>query len=260
MSDHDYYEILEVHLKASQEVIERAYKTLIMKYHPDRNPGREEWATQKTILMNEAYGVIGNPTRRAEYDAQRKVAKPITRPPIKPSAPYQPGAGLLSTEPEARVYPSSGQRKRRAVFDFLGRHSVVPILILIGAAIVLYVVLRPMVAGHFLSLAQSLYDRGQYMPALSRANQAAGWAATAQQREKADKLAKDCQREIVKSLKGAMKEAGKSLRPRVDIVVPSERQEPMPGSKELIPPEPEEIAPQVAPRLFPMPKAPTEGR
>ena len=31
----DYYGILEVNEKASQEIIEKAYKTLVKKYHPD---------------------------------------------------------------------------------------------------------------------------------------------------------------------------------------------------------------------------------
>lgn len=38
----DYYEILEVNKKASQEVIEKAHKILALKYHPDKNKDKFE--------------------------------------------------------------------------------------------------------------------------------------------------------------------------------------------------------------------------
>lgn len=64
----DYYRLLEVHVEASPEVIERAYKALSLKYHPDKNPDRQEWATSRMAELNEAYAVLSNPHRRAMYD------------------------------------------------------------------------------------------------------------------------------------------------------------------------------------------------
>lgn len=59
----DYYEVLQVHPCAHAEVIEKAYKALIFKYHPDRG-GDEE----RTKLITAAYYVLSNAQRRSEYD------------------------------------------------------------------------------------------------------------------------------------------------------------------------------------------------
>ncbi len=64
----DYYRILGVPRNASDEDIKKAYRRLAMEFHPDRNPGREDWANQKFKEINEAYGVLGNATKRQQYD------------------------------------------------------------------------------------------------------------------------------------------------------------------------------------------------
>lgn len=66
----DYYKILGVSRNASEEEIKNAYRTLIKKYHPDRNPDNEE-AKIITQKINEAYEHLGNEsknTNRQEYD------------------------------------------------------------------------------------------------------------------------------------------------------------------------------------------------
>lgn len=67
-TDVDYYEILQVHPRASQEMIKKAYRTLMgeMGAHPDLG-GDEERAK----LINEAYAVLADPSRRRSYDAVR---------------------------------------------------------------------------------------------------------------------------------------------------------------------------------------------
>lgn len=68
----DYYDILGIKRGASQEEIKRAYRRLARKYHPDLNPG-DKSAEQKFKEINEAYEVLGDPKKRAEYDQFGKV-------------------------------------------------------------------------------------------------------------------------------------------------------------------------------------------
>lgn len=67
MADTEYYDLLEVNPKASQEEIKKAYRKQAMKYHPDRNPGDKE-AEQKFKQINEAYEVLKDEQKRAAYD------------------------------------------------------------------------------------------------------------------------------------------------------------------------------------------------
>ena len=64
----DYYQILGVPRGASEEELKKAYRKLAMQYHPDRNPGKEQWANDKFKEINEAYGVLGDPKKRKQYD------------------------------------------------------------------------------------------------------------------------------------------------------------------------------------------------
>jgi curved DNA-binding protein len=64
----DYYRILGVPRNASDTEIKKAYRKLAMQYHPDRNPGKEKWANEKFKEINEAYGVLGDPQKRKQYD------------------------------------------------------------------------------------------------------------------------------------------------------------------------------------------------
>ena len=62
----NYYEILEVSENASNEVIEKAYKTLAKKYHPDVN--KEPGAAEKFKEISEAYSVLSDENKRKIYD------------------------------------------------------------------------------------------------------------------------------------------------------------------------------------------------
>lgn len=63
----DYYKILGVDKKASQEEIKKAYRVLAVKNHPDKNPNNKV-AEEQFKLANEANEVLGNPEKRKKYD------------------------------------------------------------------------------------------------------------------------------------------------------------------------------------------------
>lgn len=67
--DKDFYEVLGVERDASSEEIKKAYRKLALQHHPDRNPGKENEDRFKEI--GEAYSVLSNPSKRAEYDKLR---------------------------------------------------------------------------------------------------------------------------------------------------------------------------------------------
>ena len=65
----NYYEILEVNPKASKEVIEKAYRVLAKKYHPDLYTGdKQRYAEKKIKEINEAYNVLSDDFLREQYD------------------------------------------------------------------------------------------------------------------------------------------------------------------------------------------------
>lgn len=69
----DYYDILEVNPKASKEIIEKAYKVLIKKYHPDLYTGAEKiYAENKTKDINEAYRILSDDFLRSQYEEELK--------------------------------------------------------------------------------------------------------------------------------------------------------------------------------------------
>ncbi len=63
------YERLEVSKNASKEVIEKAYRVLAKKYHPDlQNEQEKKQAEKKMQELNEAYEILSNEETRRQYD------------------------------------------------------------------------------------------------------------------------------------------------------------------------------------------------
>ena len=67
----DYYKILGVDKKASEDDIKKAYRKLARKLHPDLNPNDKE-AHKKFQQVNEANEVLSDPEKRKKYDQYGK--------------------------------------------------------------------------------------------------------------------------------------------------------------------------------------------
>lgn len=70
------YEILEVSETASDEVIEKAYKVLAKKYHPDLQTAENKKTAEDTMKkINEAYEILSNGDKRKAYDEELKIKR-----------------------------------------------------------------------------------------------------------------------------------------------------------------------------------------
>lgn len=64
------YKVLEVSESASYDEIRKSYRKLARKYHPDSNPGNKS-AEEKFKQINDAYTILSDEEKRAEYDAKK---------------------------------------------------------------------------------------------------------------------------------------------------------------------------------------------
>lgn len=67
MAKRDYYEILGVTRTSTEIEIKKAYRSLAVQHHPDKNPG-DPYAEEKFKECAEAYAVLSDPDKRAQYD------------------------------------------------------------------------------------------------------------------------------------------------------------------------------------------------
>ena len=69
----DYYAILEINENASRETIDKVYKLLVKKYHPDlQDASKKAEYENKMKEINEAYDVLTNREKRETYDLELK--------------------------------------------------------------------------------------------------------------------------------------------------------------------------------------------
>ena len=104
MAAQSYYELLQVTPTADLEIITAAYRALIRRHHPDRNPSPTADATTKRL--NEAWEVLSDPAKRAEYDRKLGAGSssrpaPPPRPPNRPTQETPPPRPKPSPPPRA---------------------------------------------------------------------------------------------------------------------------------------------------------------
>jgi len=61
----DYYKTLEIDYFASQEDIKKAYRTLVKKYHPDKDMVNSD---EEIKILNEAYRILCDDVLKSRYD------------------------------------------------------------------------------------------------------------------------------------------------------------------------------------------------
>ena len=76
-SQKNYYDILGVSEKASSAEIKKTYRKLAIRHHPDKNPGNVKEAEAKFKEISEAYYVLSDEKKRAQYDQMRRFGGPF---------------------------------------------------------------------------------------------------------------------------------------------------------------------------------------
>lgn len=102
MNRRNYYRVLHVQPDAPAEVVRAAYRALMARHHPDQGGDHHQ-----AVLLNEAWAVLGDPTRRAAYDEKRAraghkpragaEARASAAPPPPPPPRHDPPAASQST-------------------------------------------------------------------------------------------------------------------------------------------------------------------
>ncbi|MQF67262.1 J domain-containing protein [SAR202 cluster bacterium AD-802-F09_MRT_200m] len=150
MRDQSLYELLQVSENADQEIIQAAYRRLVLRYHPDRSS--EPNAAEMTQRLNDAYAILSDPIRRARYDRERRSrasgsssgtgqASSRTsqnRPPPPPRPPPRP-------PPPPRKPPPNPYQS--AIYEFIYKFPGGPIFFVISLVGVIVVIVGAIVSG-----------------------------------------------------------------------------------------------------------------
>jgi curved DNA-binding protein CbpA len=110
----DPYAVLDIPRDASDEQVQRAYRRLAKRYHPDLNPDAQ--TSQQMRRINQAWETLSSPASRAQYDAEsalRRSASPA--PQTRNTAWASPSMARTYPRPAARPYDDDSPGWRAVV-------------------------------------------------------------------------------------------------------------------------------------------------
>lgn len=86
----NFYQILGIPTNAKPEEVSKAYRKLVLKYHPDRikDPKEKETAEETLKEITEAYNTLSNPKLKMEYDKTLSQPKPVEKSPQEKAREY----------------------------------------------------------------------------------------------------------------------------------------------------------------------------
>jgi hypothetical protein len=105
-----HYEHLRVAPEATPEEIRESYRRLSARYHPDRHPRHPEAAARIMAVINVAYEVLSDPSRRARYD--RSIGLPGARG-RGPAAGHAPSGARRAPHEGVRAWQAETEARRR---------------------------------------------------------------------------------------------------------------------------------------------------
>ncbi|KAM0563240.1 hypothetical protein ACHAPJ_000958 [Fusarium lateritium] len=111
----DYYADLELPPTADASDIRKQYRKLALKYHPDRNPGREQEVNQQFQIIQTAHEILSDPEAKAKHDASRARgrfpgASGVKGNPWSNVSAQYPPPPRRNNNASARTTPSGAQR------------------------------------------------------------------------------------------------------------------------------------------------------
>ena len=69
----DYYEMIGgISPSSNIKEIKKSYRKKVLEYHPDKNPGKEEWAKNKFLELKEIYEILIEHEKKLKYDTERE--------------------------------------------------------------------------------------------------------------------------------------------------------------------------------------------
>jgi curved DNA-binding protein CbpA len=116
-----YYDLLELLPTSSQDEVKKAFRLQIARYHPDKvqHLGREfqEMAAERAAELTEAYRILSNEERRAEYDRTLGAAAPVSPVPAAQTTASPPASAPQAERPPPHADAGGAFTQERTTRD-----------------------------------------------------------------------------------------------------------------------------------------------